>query len=147
MIHIAGGVIYNSKKGIALVNQNHDSWSLPKGHVEDGEEPKNTAIREIWEEIGISENKLTLIAPLGFYERMRIKKHPNDSDELRTITMYLFTTEEETLYSHSAENPEVKWAEIDDVEKILTHPKDKEFFKRIAPLIEKYVTRANTISN
>lgn len=144
MIHIAGGVVYNPKHGIALVNQNHDSWSLPKGHVEEGEEPKDAATREIWEEIGISENKLKYIAPLGFYERMRIKKNHGDKDELRTITIYLFTTEEDTLYSHSTENSEVKWATIDDVKNILTHDKDKEFFKRIAPLIEKYVDRANT---
>jgi ADP-ribose pyrophosphatase YjhB (NUDIX family) len=144
MIHIAGGVIYNKNKGIVVVNQNHDSWSLPKGHVETGEEPKDAAIREIWEETGISENKLSYIAPLGFYERMKIKKSPFDGDELRTITIYLFTTEEESLHSHDADIPEVKWAPINEVPNVLTHIKDKEFFKRISPLIEKYVTRATS---
>lgn len=144
MIHIAGGVIFNPKYGIAIVNQNHDSWSLPKGHVNIGEEPKETAIREIWEEVGISENKLTYIAPLGFYERMRIKKNYNDNDELRTITIYLFTTDQDSLFSHSADNPEAKWVSINEVPNVLTHEKDKEFFKRISPLIEKYVDRANT---
>lgn len=144
MIHIAGGVIYNKNKGIVIVNQNNDSWSLPKGHVEVEEEPKNAAIREIWEETGISENKLQYIAPLGFYERMKVKKSQLDRDELRTITMYLFTTEEEFLHSHSFEIPEVRWVPINEVATILTHIKDKEFFRRISPLIEKYVTRANT---
>lgn len=143
MIYIAGGVIYNKNKGIVIVNQNHDSWSLPKGHVEIGEEPKNAAIREIWEETGISENKLTYIAPLGFYERMKIKKSELEKDELRTITIYLFTTEEESLHSHSAEIPEVRWVPINEVPDVLTHLKDKKFFKSISPLIEKYVTRAN----
>ncbi len=145
MIHIAGGVIYNKEKGIVVVNQNNDSWSLPKGHLEENEEPKEAALREIWEETGLSENKLKFIAPLGFYERMRIKKHSFDKDELRMITMYLFTTEETNLISHSPENPEVKWTSIEDVPKILTHEKDKEFFKKIIPLIDKYVTsRGNT---
>lgn len=139
MIHIAGGVVYNPNKGIAVVNQNNDSWSLPKGHVEIGEETKTAAIREVWEEIGVSESKLTYVAPLGFYERMRIKKNPFDKDELRMITMYLFTTEEEKLISHSSDNPVAKWVPIDEVAKVLTHEKDKEFFKRITPLIEKYV--------
>ncbi len=139
MIHIAGGVIYNSKKGIVVVNQNNDSWSLPKGHVEANEEPKETAIREIWEETGLSEKQLSIVAPLGFYERMRIKKKPTDKDELRMITMYLFKTDEEKLMSHNGENPEVKWVPIDEVAKILTHPKDKEFFIKIIPLINKYV--------
>lgn len=139
MIHIAGGVVYNPNKGIAVVNQNNDSWSLPKGHVEIDEEPKATAIREIWEEIGVSENKLHYLAPLGFYERMRIKKNPYDKDELRMITMYLFKTEEEKLISHSTDNPVAKWVPINEVSKNLTHEKDKEFFNKITPLIEKYV--------
>lgn len=147
MIHVAGGVIYNPKRGIALVNQNHDSWSLPKGHVEPNEEPKDAAFREIWEEVGITQSKLNFIAPLGFYERMRIKKQPTDPDELRTITMYLFTTDEELLVPHDTSNPEARWVAINEVPRLLTHPKDKEYFTRIAPLIEKYVTRARTIND
>ena len=47
--NIAGGIVINPKKGIAIVNQNHDSWSLPKGHVEDNETLVQAAIREIYQ--------------------------------------------------------------------------------------------------
>ena len=33
----AGGIIVNEFKEVVIVNQNHDSWSLPKGHVEKDE--------------------------------------------------------------------------------------------------------------
>jgi 8-oxo-dGTP diphosphatase len=144
MIHIAGGVIYNPNLGVVVVNQNNNSWSLPKGHVERGEEPKDAAVREIWEETGIPVEKLNFLAPLGFYERMRIKLNRDDPDELRTITIYLFSTDNEKLNPHDSANPEARWVNIHDVSALLTHPKDKEFFEKSIPLIEKYAARATT---
>ena len=49
----AGGIIVNEYKEVVIVNQNHDSWSLPKGHVEDNETFLETAKREIYEETGL----------------------------------------------------------------------------------------------
>ena len=51
----AGGIIINEYKEVVIVNQNHDSWSLPKGHVEDNETILETAKREIYEETGLSD--------------------------------------------------------------------------------------------
>ena len=45
----AGGIIINEYKEVVIVNQNHDSWSLPKGHVEDNDTFLETAKREIYE--------------------------------------------------------------------------------------------------
>ena len=36
---------------------------FPGGHVEDGEDPKDCALRETFEEIGIPKDKVTLIGP------------------------------------------------------------------------------------
>ena len=33
----AGGVVLNINKDVLIVNQNYDSWSLPKGHIDPGE--------------------------------------------------------------------------------------------------------------
>ena len=45
----AGGIILNDNNEVAVVNQNYDSWSLPKGHVDEGELILDAAIREIYE--------------------------------------------------------------------------------------------------
>ena len=66
----AGGIVINDNQEIAIVNQNHNSWSLPKGHVDKGETILDAAIREIYEETGIKD--LKLIKPLGDYGRYRI---------------------------------------------------------------------------
>ncbi len=131
MVHIAGGVVWNPKLGIAVVNQNNNSWSLPKGHLEEGEEHLTAAKREIREETGIPEAALHLVETLGTYERDRIKREPGDGPQLRTITFYFFTTEHEALAPEDPMNPEARWIPIDEVSTLLTHPRDKEFFESI----------------
>ncbi len=63
MIQISGGIVWNKLKGIVVVNQNNNSWSLPKGHVEEGEDNLAAAIREIKEELDLDldENQIVYI--------------------------------------------------------------------------------------
>ncbi len=52
----AGGVIFRrNKKGeieILLIQDSKDRWTIPKGHIEEGETAEQTALREIHEEAG-----------------------------------------------------------------------------------------------
>ncbi len=127
MIQVAGGIVWNPRKGIAVVNQNHDSWSLPKGHVEPGEDTLSAALREIHEETGIPIAALTLVAEVGSYVRSQIKWRPGDEPRERTITLYLFTTTEDELTPIDPENPEARWMTPESAATLLTHPKDQEF--------------------
>ncbi|HSW66057.1 MAG TPA: NUDIX domain-containing protein [Bacillota bacterium] len=59
----AGGVIFrrNAKTNqleILLIQDAKERWTIPKGHVEEGEEPKQTAEREINEETGLKEMRV-----------------------------------------------------------------------------------------
>lgn len=133
--HAAGGVVLNAAGNVLVVNQRGNSWSLPKGHIEAGEDRLAAARREIEEESGITE--LTLIKELGSYQRYRIALDGgNDLSELKNIHMFLFTTTQEELKPIDPENPEAKWVEPSKVAELLTHPKDQEFFQSIIPVIE-----------
>lgn len=128
----AGGVVVNAQTGdILVVNQHHNSWSLPKGHIETEEDSLTAAKREICEESGISE--LTLVKDLGSYTRPRIGKSVkiDDVSEIKHIHMYLFTTSEQSLHPTDPRNPEARWIERDTVANMLTHKRDKEFFNSI----------------
>jgi len=130
MLHTksAGGVVINSQGQVLVVNQKNTSWSLPKGHIEEGEDALIAARREIYEEAGIRD--LTLVRELGSYQRFRIGKNGGeDESELKTIFMFLFKTAESALSPIDDDNPEARWMDRDNVVRLLTHPKDKEFFR------------------
>lgn len=128
----AGGVVLNTEGHVLVVSQHGNSWSLPKGHIDPGEDELTAAKREIAEESGITE--LTLLKVLGSYDRYRISLDGGDDlSELKTIHMFLFTTTEQQLSPQDADNPEARWVDPMNVEKLLTHRKDKEFFKSVLP--------------
>lgn len=59
----SGGIVFRRNKDtnqveILLIQDAKNRWTIPKGHVEEGEEPKQTAEREIREETGLQDMKV-----------------------------------------------------------------------------------------
>lgn len=136
---IGGGVVVGPNQKIAVVNHNHTSWSLPKGHVDPGETLEEATVREIKEEAGLTQ--LTLIKQLGTYHRYRTGLHTlEDKSELKTITLFLYTTTQTALKPIDPEHPEARWVDIDEVSALLTHPKDKAFFEQKKEEIRPYIS-------
>lgn len=128
--HSAGGVVTNDEGKVLVVSQHGTSWSLPKGHIDPGENALEAARREIYEESGVRD--LELIRELGTYERHKIGVNGGeDRSELKAITMFLFRTKEKSLRPVDPDNPEAKWVERGKVAPLLTHEKDKEFFEGV----------------
>jgi len=126
----SGGIIINEFNEVAIVNQNHDSWSLPKGHVEKNETILDAAKREIYEETGLK--NISYIKDLGFYDRYRIGLDGNDDKtELKRIYLFLFSTKKKKLNPIDPLNPEAKWIAPNKVSNFLTHPKDKKYFDNL----------------
>ena len=133
----AGGVVINKKGEVLIVNQNGDSWSLPKGHIDPGETTIEAARREIREESGLTD--LVFVKPLLTYNRFRIGLGGvEDKSEMKEITMFLFRVGNggDSLKPEDPANPEARWVTKGEVSKLLTHPKDKEFFQKIAFEVE-----------
>jgi ADP-ribose pyrophosphatase YjhB (NUDIX family) len=118
----AGGIVINSDGQIALAQHEDGAWSLPKGHVEANEDLEAAAKREIYEETGISH--LKLIKQFPSYQRPDADR-PN---VLKTINIFLFKTEETELKPTEKDIIGAKWVDKEQVAKILSYQKDKEFF-------------------
>ena len=124
----------NAKGQVLVVNQNGNSWSLPKGHIDQGEKPLDAAKREIYEESGV--NTLEYIKDLGSYTRYKISlSGGDDPSELKKIHLFLFKTDRKILKPIDPQNPEARWVEKEKVEELLTHPKDKKFFRKVIKII------------
>jgi len=133
----AGGVVLNQEGKVLVTSQGGNSWSLPKGHVDPGEDPLQAAIRETKEESGITE--VHFIKHLGAYGRYKIGKNAmEDKSEWKVLLFFLFTTQQMELKPPDARHPEARWVHPDEVEGLLTHPKDKAFYKNIRPQINEF---------
>ncbi|HYP52567.1 MAG TPA: NUDIX domain-containing protein [Pyrinomonadaceae bacterium] len=128
----AGGIVLDRRGRVLVVSQHGTSWSLPKGHVEAGEDKLSAARREIREESGVT--RLELLADLGSYTRHRLSPAgTDDPSELKTIHLFLFRTDEHELQPSDPDNPEARWVEPRDVPALLTHAADREFFAKHCP--------------
>lgn len=60
------GVMLINDAGLIFAGQRLDSnaaaWQMPQGGIDDGEKPREAAIRELWEETGITEDLVKFVA-------------------------------------------------------------------------------------
>ena len=77
---VAAGVVFTDEQGrVLLVKPTYkDGWELPGGYVETGESPKQAAIREVKEELGVD-------WPVGRLLVVDWAPHPNEGDKLLFI--------------------------------------------------------------
>jgi len=83
----AGGVVIKKKDDgikILLIKDNYGHWTWPKGHTEDGETPKETALREINEETGLKNVKI--LDTLG---EQKYKFNLNNEEVFKTVSIFL----------------------------------------------------------
>lgn len=84
----AGGIVFRrDKKGdveILLIQDHKDRWTIPKGHIEEGETAQEAARREIGEEAGLHD-----IDMLGWLGKIHFRYRRIDKLVLITQQVYL----------------------------------------------------------
>jgi diadenosine hexaphosphate hydrolase (ATP-forming) len=136
----AGGIIVNAKGELLLVEQHHNSWTFPKGGIEDGETELEAALREVREETGLG--ALENCGLLGSYSRYSIGRGGvGETKEWgnRRRTFFLFKALEDIPQGFADPEGEitaVRWVGIDEALSLMTHPKDKEFLESVRGKIE-----------
>lgn len=67
----AGGLVVAGTRILLISTQKGRRWQLPKGHIEEGETPEETAAREVREETGVSGR---VVAPLPGVEYWYVER-------------------------------------------------------------------------
>ena len=84
----AGGIIFRRDKNgeieILLFQDARGRWSIPKGHIEEGETARDTARREIGEEVGLTDLDI-----LGWLGKVNFRYRRVDKLVLMTTQIYL----------------------------------------------------------
>ena len=121
----AGGVVYQEKGGkmwVALIaTKEGQVWGLPKGIVEKGERPLDTALREVEEETGLQGE---LAADLGYIEywyrdsKAGVLYH-------KFVDYYLLSHAAGDVGEHDWEVDEARWFPIEEAIKRASYENEK----------------------
>jgi diadenosine hexaphosphate hydrolase (ATP-forming) len=92
----AGGIIFRRAKDpkdveILLIQDAKNRWTIPKGHIEEGETSKQTAEREIREETGLQEMKV-----LNWLGKINFRYRRQQSLVLMTTEIFLVQAQGDT---------------------------------------------------
>lgn len=124
----AGGIVWRRNKDggieILLLQDVKGRWSIPKGHIEEGESPKETAEREIGEETGLKEMRI-----MNWLGKTSFRYRRQNSLVLMTTQIYLVEAKGDTTKIQKEDiykslewlpvNKAVELIEYDDIGKLI----------------------------
>ena len=123
-----GAVVYrySGREGIKILlvkNHNGKCWTFPKGHIEKNESEKQTALREIKEETGLSViiepnfRQTSVYRPFG-----KIKKQ---------VVFFLARANESAVSVQQNEIDYYLWVSIDEAMKLCSHENDTKILREV----------------
>ena len=133
----AGGLVVDTTGTMGLLIGRYDLkdetgkrvlWSLPKGHIEEGETPEQAAIREVAEETGITSTITKSLGVIDFWFMAGGKRIH------KTVHHFMFTEVGGTLLAQESEVDEVSWFPLSEIVDRLAYPDEKKLIARTAEL-------------
>ena len=133
----AGGLVIDATGTMGLLIGRYDHkdasgkrvlWSLPKGHIEEGETPEQAAIREVAEETGITSSITKSLGVIDFWFMAGGKRIH------KTVHHFMFSEVGGTLAAQESEVDEVSWFPLEEIVERLAYPDEKKLIARSAEI-------------
>jgi len=102
------------------------AWGLPKGLVEKGEAPEETAVREVQEETGLVAE---IIEPLGDISYWYVW---NEERVRKKVTFFLMEAVGGDVSIHDHEMEDVRWFPLPEAGRRATYPSERDVLRRAA---------------
>lgn len=134
----AGGLVVDATgtKGLLIgridakdVNRERLLWSLPKGHIEEGETPEQAAVREVKEETGIESEIDKSLGVIDFWFMASGKRIH------KTVHHFLFKETGGVIAPQVSEVDDVRWFPLDEIVGKLAYPDEKKLIARSKDLL------------
>ncbi len=119
-----GAVVFNANQFL-LLKYGLGHWGLVKGHKEKGETDKETILRELREETGISQAKILK----GFRESFSYHYKFKGNSFFKTVICYLIKSKVKEI-KISYEHDDYKWLSYDEAIKKATHEGPKTMMRQ-----------------
>ena len=129
----AGGLVIDTSgtQGLLIGRIDHKDttgkrilWSLPKGHIEEGETPEQAAIREVAEETGITSAITKSLGVIDFWFMAGGKRIH------KTVHHFIFTEVSGELTPQVSEVDEVSWFPLSEIVERLAYPDEKKLLAK-----------------
>ena len=134
----AGGLVIDRSgtKGlligrIDLKDQSREKllWSLPKGHIEEGETPEQAAIREVNEETGIECSIDKSLGVIDFWFMASGKRIH------KTVHHFVFRETGGKISPQVSEVDDVRWFPLEEIVERLAYPDERKLISRSQELL------------
>jgi N utilization substance protein B len=134
----AGAVVYSITDGVIHLGLVHDVfgyWTLSRGGLEEGETPRDAAIREIKEEMN-----LTILTEEEIGSIDYVANHPVNGKTVKQIVYFLGRTEHTPITLESTGGlDDAKWFTLEEIPKLKMYDNIADIItKAITVLIQKY---------
>jgi 8-oxo-dGTP pyrophosphatase MutT (NUDIX family) len=138
----AGGLVHRRRAGVPVVllaarrgSTGKLVWTIPKGHVEEGETSEITAVREVREETGIDAEIEDRLGDVTYwYARRDAAGRPVRI--LKRVRFFLMRATGGRFADRDAEMDAVRWFSCAEAEAVVAYPNERELVRRARAILE-----------
>ena len=114
-----------------IIRQREGHWGFPKGHLDEGEDAKAAAIREVVEEVGIT--NLEIVPDVFYEDKYKVERAGMKLD--KTVTYFLGISKTQNTSLQENEVKDARWLPYEKALVQLTYEGSKKALMTLAPKV------------